>query len=264
MRVSATRSLIPFLVPALYCAVAVMSIFWTPQDPFAMDVQLKLAKPSSAHWFGCDNFGRDVFSRTLIAVRYSMLFAALTLILSLGVGVSIGLKSAYSHYLIDTFIMRIVDSLNAMPAILFALVLSICVPKTSSFLANFALIASLAIIFIPPFIRVSRNETLKIKELEYIQKAQMLGLSANKIVFSHILPNIKIPIASTSLIVCTNSIIVESTLSYLGLGIQPPIPSLGRLIFDSQNYLLNAPHLALFPGIVMLVLIASFHWIKIK
>jgi peptide/nickel transport system permease protein len=140
--------------------------------------------------------------------------------------------------------------------VLLALVLSAVFAKGS-----LPLIITLSVVFFPSFVRITRNEAAKIHSLEYIYRARVQGASTARILFVHILPNIASPLISASVIVLTNAVILESVLSYLGLGIQPPIPSLGRMMFDAQSFLSNAAWGALFPGMAVVLLAAGFHYI---
>jgi peptide/nickel transport system permease protein len=153
-------------------------------------------------------------------------------------------------------IMRVLDAISSIPAALLALVLLSVFQR-----GIFPLILSIAIVFFPSFVRITRNETLKLRELEYIQSVRAQGAGTVRILFMHILPNIISPLVSSAVIVLTNSIMIESILSYLGLGIQPPTPSLGRMMFESQSFLTNAPWGALFPGGAIVLLAAGFHYL---
>jgi peptide/nickel transport system permease protein len=192
----------------------------------------------------------------VLAVRYSLFFGASALCLSFFAGTGVGLFSAFSPRLAQLAVMRLLDAVSAIPAALLALVLVTVFKKGA-----FPLILSMTIVFFPSFVRISRNEALKIRELEYIQSAEAQGAGLFRILFVHILPNIASPLISTSVIVLTNSIMIESILSYLGLGIQPPTPSLGRMMAESQGFLLLAPWAALFPGAAIVLLAAGFHYL---
>jgi len=247
---------IGFICTIFFVAIAIVSLFYTPYNPYAMQASMKLQAPSFLAFFGTDNFGRDIFSRTMLGISYSLLFSMLTLIFSATIGISIGLFAVRAGRITDQIIMRIVDAVNSIPTILLALVLLSIFSK-----GHFPLIISMIIVFISPFIRITRNEAMQIRELEYIQHAEVLGASNFRIMYIHILPNILPSIISTSIIVITSSIMVESTLSYLGVGIQPPIPSLGRMVYDAQAILLSAPWAAIMPGIAIILLIAGFNYL---
>jgi ABC-type dipeptide/oligopeptide/nickel transport systems, permease components len=244
------------LLIMLFLLIAVISVFYTPHDAYEMKANMKLQAPSLEVLFGTDNLGRDIFSRTMIGVRYSLTFSGITLFLSATIGITIGLVASRANRFLDQFIMRVVDAINSIPTILLALVL------LSVFAGgNVPLIIAMVVIFTPAFVRMTRNEAIQIKELEYIQHAEVLGASNFRIMFIHTLPNIYPSLLSTGIIVITNSIMVESALSYLGVGIQPPIPSLGRMMYDAQSYLFNAPWGAILPGIAIVLLISGFNYL---
>lgn len=240
----------------LFVFVAIAGVFYTPHNAYEMQSTMKLNPPSAIYLFGTDNLGRDIFSRTIIGLRYSLLFSVITLFCSAIIGVTIGLFASGANKYVDQLIMRIVDAVNSVPTILLALVLVSVFTKK-----NTSLVIAMIFIFIPTFVRITRNEAIRIKELEYIQHAQVLGASNIRIMFIHILPNMYSSLLSVAIIVVTNSIMVESALSYLGVGIQPPIPSLGRMMYDSQTYLFNAPWTAILPGITIVILIAGFNYL---
>lgn len=256
MRVKPVEFKIGCTLLILFVGIAILSIFYTPYSPYEMRWQMKLQPPSALALFGTDNFGRDILSRTMVGIRYSLLFSMLTLTFSAIIGLGIGLLAISASKIVDQIIMRFIDVINSIPTILLALVLLSLFAK-----GNFSLIIAMIIVFIPPFVRMTRNEALQIRELEYIQHAKVLGASNFRIMYVHILPNLLPSIISTSIIVITASIMVESTLSYLGIGIQPPVPSLGRMMYDSQAVLLNAPWGAIMPGITLILLIASFNYL---
>jgi peptide/nickel transport system permease protein len=249
---------------ALFVFIALLSIVYTPHDPFAMNAARKFAPPSLQHLFGTDNFGRDILSRTMVGVRYSLLFSCATLAVSFVCGVAIGLAAASTYKIIGHIIMRVVDAVNAIPVVLLSLVLIAAFSARSSAGAGTGNAASLIIamsaVFTPAFVRITRNEALQLRELGYIDHARVLGASSFRIMYAHILPNLAPSLINTAVIVMVNSITVESVLSYLGLGIQPPTPSLGRMLFDAQGYLFNAPWAAVLPGLTIVLLLCGLNY----
>lgn len=239
-----------------FSCVALVSAFYTPHDAYTMLANAKMKAPSFEFFFGTDNLGRDILSRTMVGIRYTLLFSVITLFGSGIFGITIGLICSRVSSIWDQIIIRIIDTINAIPSVLLALVLMSVLKK-----GNISLILSLIVIFIPAFARISRNEAIQIRELEYIQHTELLGASNLRVMFIHILPNIYPSVVSTAIIVITNSIVVESALSYLGVGIQPPVPSLGRMMYDSQTILIDAPWAALIPGICVVLIIIGFNCI---
>jgi peptide/nickel transport system permease protein len=246
---------------AIFVVTALLSIVWTPHDPFAMDAALKFAPPSFRHPFGTDNFGRDILSRTMTGVRYSLLFSFATLAISFVCGVTVGLTAAGAHKTIGHLIMRIVDAVNAIPVVLLSLVLVAAFSVRGPAGTGATLIIAMSAVFTPAFVRITRNETLHALKLGYIDHARVLGASRFRIMYAHILPNLTLSLTNTAVIVMVNSITVESVLSYLGLGIQPPTPSLGRMLFDAQGYLFNAPWAAVLPGLTIVLLLCGFNYL---
>ncbi len=236
--------------------ISAFSAFYTPYDPYEMNQAARYEAPSMTHVFGTDNFGRDILSRVLSGCGISLGIAAAALAAALAAGCALGLCAAVGGRYIDSVIMLAVNALNSIPAVLAALVLRSVLPD-----GNSSLILTMAAVFAPVFVRVVRNETALVRELEYVQHARIQGAGTARIVFVHILPNIRGPLVSAAVIVMTRVLLIESTLSYLGVGVQPPLPSLGRMMFDAQSYLFTAPWAALFPGIALVLIIVSFNYL---
>jgi peptide/nickel transport system permease protein len=227
--------------------------FWTPYDPQAIDASQKLAGLSLAHPMGCDAFGRDVLSRVMSGGMETLLVATGTVLLGAVLGILLGAVTGYFGGILDVVVMRMVDALLAFPSVLLALVV-IALLGTGE--RN--VILSLGIAFAPSFARVVRGEFLRSRYLGYVQAAKLAGASAFRIIFVHILPNIRSVLLSTVLIGFNNAVLAEAALSYLGLGVQPPQASLGSMLSESQTYLFSAPMLCVFPGVVLILLVLGF------
>jgi peptide/nickel transport system permease protein len=238
----------------LICAAALISIFYTPYDPYAIESAQRFLPPSAQHWFGTDNFGRDNFSRAVTGARYSLLVASVTVALSGFCGVVLGLLSGYTGGLVDEIILRLTDALSSFPAVLTALV---AVTVFSG--GKFAIIPALSIAFLPSFIRLTRSGTMRLKTRGFIQAAYVSGASRARIMFRHLLPNLLPTLIPAVVIGLSNAILAESGMSYLGLGIQPPIPSWGRMLFEGQPYLFRAPWESLSAGLMMIITVLGFH-----
>ncbi|MDD7739745.1 MAG: ABC transporter permease [Lachnospiraceae bacterium] len=237
------------------CIFAAMLLFLlagvigTPYDPDAMNGSLKFAGPSLSHPFGCDHFGRDVFSRVLKGTGTTFFVAAATLVLGGGTGILIGAFTGYFGGWIDEFLMRMNDAIVSFPNILLALVLiSIFGP------GKYNVILALAIVFIPSFARMTRSEFLTQKEMDYVKSARLMGVSHLRIIFVHILPNAVPTLLSTAAIGFNNAVLAEAGMSFLGIGVQPPDASLGRMLSEAQAYLMTAPWCAIFPGLAVILL----------
>ncbi|WP_411676036.1 ABC transporter permease [Caproicibacter sp.] len=238
----------------LVCSAALISLFYTPCDPNAIDAAHRFLPPSLHHWFGTDNFGRDNFSRAVTGARYSLLVASVTVALSGFFGVVLGLLSGFAGGIADEIILRLTDALSSFPAVLTALV---AVTVFSG--GKFAIIPALAIAFLPSFIRLTRSGAMRLKNLDYIQAAYVSGASTARIMFRHLLPNLLPTLIPAVVVGLSNAILAESGMSYLGLGIQPPTPSWGRMLFEGQTYLFHAPWETLSAGLMMIVTVLGFH-----
>lgn len=225
----------------------------TPCDPDAMDNSLKFATASFKHLMGCDNFGRDILSRVLEGVGNTFIVAAGTVLIGTAAGTILGGICGYFGGFPDEILMRINDAVFAFPGIFLALVV-ICLIGPG----KYNVIVALGIAFIPSFARIVRSEFLKQKNMDYVLSAKIMGAGSMRIMFCHILPNALPVILSSVVIGFNNAVIAEAGLSYLGIGVQPPDASLGAMLSEAQSYLYNAPFMAVFPGIVMVMMILGF------
>ena len=234
--------------------LSLLSFFWTPYDINLMDNQNRLQSPSFTHIFGTDNFGRDIFSRVITGGRNSLLLAFCTVTASLIIGSILGLFSGYLGGIPGEIILRIIDSISSFPAIVFALLL-VAVLGSSSF----TLFLALLIVFIPSYTRIIRTGTMQYKNLSFIQAEKIIGAGFFRIIFIHILPNLVPSLLSASVLGLSNAILAEAAMSYLGMGIQPPNPSWGRMLNEAQVFFINAPWCALTPGLFIMASVISFH-----
>jgi peptide/nickel transport system permease protein len=224
--------------------------FYTPHDPNAMNASDRFAGSTLAHPLGNDHFGRDLLSRVMVGSQSTLIVAVCTVLIGTFFGVLIGALTGYFGGIVDEILMRLNDALFAFPSILLALV----------FLSLFGsgrlnVILALGIVFIPSFARIVRGEFMKYKNMEFVTAARALGIKELRIIFVHILPNTFPVLLPTMMIGFNNAIIAETGMSYLGLGVQPPDPSLGRMLSESQTYLLRAPMMAIVPGMVIVLTI---------
>ena len=241
------------VITGIILAAAVMSFFYLPCDPNAMDSTLKFAGVSARHIMGCDNFGRDVFSRVLLGSRNTLTVAVGTVGIGCGAGVIIGALTGYYGGIVDQVLMRINDALFAFPSILLALVF---VSLFGS--GKYRIILALGIAFIPSFTRMVRSQFIKCKYMDYVSSARLQGAGDLRIMFFHILPNIKSVLLPSVLIGFNNAVLAEAGMSYLGIGVQPPDASLGRMLSEAQAYIAVAPAYALFPGLVIILMVLGF------
>ena len=227
--------------------------FWTPYDPNAMNAAEKMAGPSLRHLLGTDNFGRDIFSRVVQGAGATLLIALCSVSIGLLAGLLIGGLTGYYGGWVDEVLMRLNDSITAFPSLLLALVL-IAIFHTG----KYNIILALGIIFIPSFARIVRMEVAQQKALDYVKNARLMGVKNMRILFVHIMPNILPVLLSTVAIGFNNAVLAEASMSYLGLGVQPPDPSLGRMLNEAQAYLSRAPWYAFSVGLAIILLVMGF------
>lgn len=245
------------IIGAVITGVMLVLIFtgfvYTPYDIAKMDSTVKLAAPSLKHLMGCDNFGRDIFSRVLKGMGNTFLIASATVAIGVSCGVVIGAFTGYFGGWLDEVLMRINDVVFAFPNILLALVF-ISIFGTGRY--NVA--AALGIAFIPSFARIVRGEFIKYREMDYVKSARLAGVPQLRIIFVHILPNTMAVLMSSIMIGFNNAVLAEAGMSYLGIGVQPPDASLGSMLSESQTYLFSAPWYAVFPGLMIILMVLGF------
>ncbi|MCL2442936.1 MAG: ABC transporter permease [Treponema sp.] len=234
--------------------MSLLSIIWVPHDYNKMDHTIRLKSPNTNHLLGTDNFGRDIFSRIMAGGRNTLLLAVCTVAGAAFIGCILGLLAGYMGGITGEVIMRIIDTLSSFPGIVLALLL-IAVMDNS----QFSLFLALLILFTPSYTRVIRTGALQYRNADFIQAEKIMGAGFIRITFIHILPNLAPSLLSASVIGLSNAILAESAMSYLGLGIQPPEPSWGRMLFESQSWFFNAPWYALAPGIFIMLTVIAFH-----
>lgn len=233
--------------------LAVLSLFWTPYSTTAMSAAEKFQPPSLMHLFGTDNFGRDIFSRVMKGLGTTILVSTLVVFASGVAGIVIGAFTGYFGGIVDEIVMRVTDAINGFPSILLALVIISILDKGQQ-----NLILSLAIVFTPSFVRIVRSEFIRLRDADYISRARLMGVGKLRILFVHILPNIFSTFWVSIMIGFNNAILAESGMSYLGIGVQPPDASLGKMLSDAQGYLQTAPWYALAPGLTIVWVVLGF------
>lgn len=232
---------------------AVIGLVWTPYDPEKMNASLKLSQASFSHIMGCDNFGRDIFSRIMEGSSITLLIAAGTVMIGTVVGTIEGALTGYYGGVVDEIVMRINDVALAFPSILLAMVMVALLGS-----GKYQVLLALGIAFIPSYARIVRAEYIRIKNLDYVRSARLAGASDMRIIFVHILPNVKTVLLSSIMIGFNNAVLAEAGLSFLGIGVQPPDASLGSMLADAQSFLFTRPSMAMFPGCVIVMMILGF------
>ncbi len=240
---------------AIFVLAALISFVWVPQDVTQMDIANKIKPPSAAHPLGTDHFGRDILSMIMVGARTSIAVALVAVGIGMGLGVPLGLAAAARKGgWLDEIIMRANDLVFAFPSLLIAIMI------TAVFGAS-ALNAIIAIgIFnIPVFARLTRSGALSLWTRDFVLAARVAGKGAARISVEHILPNVTNLLIVQGTIQFSLGILAEAGLSYVGLGAQPPTPSWGRMLADSQTMVSFAPHMALFPGLAILLTVLGLN-----
>ena len=241
------------IMTAVILLLAVLGAFWTPYSTTEMSAAERFAAPSFRHLFGTDNFGRDIFSRVMKGIGTTVFISTLVVLCSSVAGILIGALTGYFGGLVDELVMRITDAVNGFPSILLGLVM---ISVLGSGQQN--VIISLAIVFTPSFVRIVRSEFIRLRDADYIKRARLMGVGNVRILFVHILPNIFSVFWASVMIGFNNAILAESGMSYLGIGVQPPDASLGKMLSDAQGYLMTAPWYALAPGLAIVWIVLGF------
>lgn len=235
---------------------ALTAPFSAPYPPDAQNLAFALQPPSRTHLMGTDEFGRDILSRILFGAAISLRVGFLAVLVSTLVGVSIGLVAGYYGGGIDSVAMRLVDTLLAFPDILLALVvLTILGPSLTS------VIYAVAVAQIPIFVRLVRASTLTEREHDYVVAVRVLGASNARIIVRHLMPNILAPLIVLASVTVGSAILVGSGLSFLGLGARPPTPEWGAMLISARLFMHNAPWIALFPGLAIILTVFAFNMI---
>jgi peptide/nickel transport system permease protein len=240
----------------LMVLVMVVGFFYMPYDPDAMDTENELQFFSAAHPLGTDQFGRDVLSRIMQGARVSFLVGALTVVFGLVVGGAVGAVAGYYGGKVDEVIMKLIDTQMAFPGVLLALML---IAVFGNSIQN--LILALGVMSIPRFARITRSGFIKYRDAEFIRAARSRGAGDGRIIFRHILPNIVPELIVTSSLGFAGAVMSEAGLSYLGLGIQPPTPSFGKMLSEAQGEILQAGWYVLVPAAAITLLVMGFNLI---
>lgn len=237
-------------------ATAIFAPNLAPYDPVALQTSERLQPPSVAHFFGTDMFGRDVLSRVMWGARASLLVASASVAVACLLALLIGLTAGFAGGLIDDLLMRAMDVLFAFPSLLLAIVLSAFLgPGMQN------VVLAIAIVFTPPLSRVVRSSVLSIKETDFVEAARALGGTNRRIVLRHVLLNSWNPLIIQASVYLAYAVLTEASLSFLGLGVQPPAPSWGEMLSSSRAIMQRAPWAAVFPGLVLSLTVLSINFL---
>jgi ABC-type dipeptide/oligopeptide/nickel transport system permease subunit len=245
------------IIVALFIVLSLAAPLLAPASPYENNLMDMLLTPTWQHPFGTDELGRDVLSRVLYGGRLSMVEGIFSVALAMGVGVPIGMLAGYVGGRTDTVLMRLIDVLLAFPGVLLAIVI---VSVLGASLVN-AMIA-VAIYTMPIFARLARGSTLSIKAEPYIEACRAVGMTHARILFRHILPNIASTLWLMAVLRVTLAILTASSLSFLGLGAQPPSPEWGAMLASARNYMLVDPYVAIFPGAAIVLLVLGLNLLQ--
>ena len=247
-------ALVGAAIVGLFLLLAAFGPTIAPYETDAMDVANKFARPSLAHPFGTDGFGRDVFSRVIVGARLSFLLAAAATLLSIVLGAPLGLVAGYYQGWVDEILMRLTDALLALPSIILALVIVTTLGSSS-----FNVVLAVGIVYAPRLARVVRSGTLALRNEEFVQAARARGERGVYILFSEILPNTVTPMIVEASIRMGFAILLATSLSFLGLGASPPAPDWGLMINEARLHLFRAPWITIFPSAVIALTIVGFN-----
>ena len=238
----------------LLVAAALTAPFIAPYDPLKQDLRASLLSPSPAHFFGTDVHGRDIFSRVLYGAAISLRIGALGTLMGTTIGVTLGLAGGFYGGFIDNLIMRVMDVLLAFPGLLLAIAI---VAVIGPGLEN--VIIAVGVFSVPEFARVVRGSILATKHQEFVVAAQVVGARDSRIMVQHLLPNVLAPILVLATLRIATAILTAASLSFLGLGAQPPTPEWGAMLSDGREYMVLATHVATFPGLAILLTVLGFN-----
>lgn len=244
--------LVVIVVLGLLALAAALGL--TPHDPVAQSPADQLQGPSGSNWFGTDQFGRDIASRTFAGVASSLRVAFVSVGIAAAIGTVVGVASGYAGGAWDQVTGRFTDVLFAFPATLLALSIIAALGR-----GWFNTAIAIAIVYIPIFVRVARGPTLSVRELEYVAAGRVLGFSGRRILFRHVLPNVSSPIVVQVALALSWAILTEAGLSFLGLGTQPPDPSLGLMVSEARNLVTTAWWTMVFPSLAVVVAVIGLN-----
>jgi peptide/nickel transport system permease protein len=239
----------------LMVAGAILAPVLAPYDPDAI-TESEIQAPSARHWFGTDDLGRDLLSRSLYGARISLSVGVVAVVIAVLIGTLLGALSGYYGGWLDGLVMRFVDVMLAFPSIFLILAIQTMLsPNIYNVMVVIGLTSWMGVS------RLVRGEFLRIRELQYVEAARAIGCSDLRIIFRHILPNAAGPIIVAATLGMAGAVLTESALSFLGLGVQPPLSSWGNMLMDSQAYMRDAPWMAVIPGVLILLTVLSLYFI---
>jgi peptide/nickel transport system permease protein len=247
-------AMVGLVIVVFFVVLALLAPWIAPYDPLAASWSAVRKAPSAQHWFGTDEIGRDVLARVIWGARASLLAGVVSVAISLSIGVPVGLAAGYLGGWVDMLISRMTDAMLACPFLILAIALAAFLGPS---LTN-AMIA-IGIAATPIFVRLTRAQVLAVKVEDYVEAARAVGNSHLRIALRHIFPNVVATLIVQATLAIAAAVIAEASLSFLGLGQQPPAPSWGSMLNTAKNYVENAPWMAVWPGLAIFLLVLSFN-----
>ena len=247
-------AMVCLFIVILLCLIALFAPLIAPYDPNKQVLTDRLMKPCGQHWFGTDDLGRDKFTRLLYGSRYSILLGVASTAGALIIGIFIGSISGYFGGQVDNIIMRILDVIQSMPSMLFAIIISAVLG--AGFVQT---IVALSVASIPGMARMMRANILSVRDMEYIEAAKSIKCSNARIIMKHVIPNALSPMIVTTANQISSNILMATGLSYIGLGVQPPTPEWGAMLTAGRNFITTSPHMVLFPGVFICLFTMGFN-----
>ncbi|MBE5037661.1 ABC transporter permease [Subdoligranulum sp. DSM 109015] len=232
--------------------LAILAPVIAPYDYTAMDIVAAQQGPTMAHWFGTDELGRDIFSRVLYGARYSISMGVLAVIISTTIGMTIGSIAGYFGGWVDNLIMRLLDIIQSLPAMLLSIVLSAVLGP-----GYFNTILALSVNGMPASARMLRAQMMKVRGNEYIEAAQSINCSKFRIIVRHMIPNSFSPNIVQATMAIAHMIVMAASLSFIGLGVQPPTPEWGAMLTGARQFIRQCPHMVIFPGLAIAVTVLA-------
>lgn len=242
------------VLSALALAACLVSLVWTPYDPTAMDLSQRFAAPSAAHLLGCDQFGRDILSRTMAAAQPALLVGLGSVALGAVAGIALGLLAGMAGRGVRAAFMRVVEGLMAFPGILLAMVLVLVLGRGLT-----SVLVAIAVFMVPTFARLTCQTSLEVRGCLYIKAARSYGCRGLSLAVRHVLPNIAPRLVTQFSASAGSAMLLEAALSFLGLGVQPPLASWGYMLSEAFSYVLTYPGIAVAPGVALTACVLGFN-----
>lgn len=249
-------ALFGLIVVVILVVLAIFAPYVTPYDPYEIDLNNRFSKPSLNHWFGTDMFGRDLFTRVIYGARISLAIGLIPSLIAVSIGAVLGVISGYVGGRLGYWVMRMADVVMAFPSLLLAIVVMYTLGATL-----FNLFIALSVVGWAGAARVVRSQTLSIREKEFIEAAKAIGVKDFKIMAKHVFPNCLPSLMVLFTMSIPDAILSEASLSFLGVGAQPPTPSWGLLVSNGKEFLFSAPWVAILPGLAILITVLAFNFI---